>query len=274
MLEFGYQSLYTELTKDLAIRTGMEVKRIDYSGDSIVVTVKNHKEQTFELMEIKCQYLLCTVSIGVLQASLKQTKSTANQSLDSLETGVIDFVPPLPEWKCNSIESFGIGLLDKIVLQFPDDFNYENFDLTFVGEQAGEYPWIEFDARSNSALIWTGCRFADNMEMLDDKAIVGRLMEIIRYHHPDVPDPCFHYVTRWRQNPFTRGTYSYVRVGANQTDVANISLPVNNKIFFAGEATTGKDHLGTVHGNLPPFSLFCIGLPQLIYIYRCLLNRG
>jgi len=56
------------------------------------------------------------------------------------------------------------------------------------------------------------------------------------------------YVHNWRDDPFTRGAYAYVPVNGLD-DQRILAEPVENKLFFAGEATS-VGHIGTVHGAI------------------------
>jgi monoamine oxidase len=53
----------------------------------------------------------------------------------------------------------------------------------------------------------------------------------------------------WEADPFARGAYSYVRVGGMGAQ-AVLASPVENTLFFAGEATELAGHHATVHGAL------------------------
>lgn len=53
-------------------------------------------------------------------------------------------------------------------------------------------------------------------------------------------------VTKWRQDPFARGTYSYLGPRAEPGDYEAMACPTGN-LHFAGEATCGT-HPATVHG--------------------------
>ena len=56
-------------------------------------------------------------------------------------------------------------------------------------------------------------------------------------------------MANWVSDPFARGAYSYPTIEAEK-DQAEIRKPVNNRVFFAGEALyTGKD-TATVEGAL------------------------
>ncbi len=62
-----------------------------------------------------------------------------------------------------------------------------------------------------------------------------------------VPDPSDFVITRWRQDPFARGSYSYLARGSEREDRSVIAERFGDRVFFAGEAT----HLvypATVHG--------------------------
>jgi monoamine oxidase len=50
----------------------------------------------------------------------------------------------------------------------------------------------------------------------------------------------------WRADEFARGSYSYARPG-HADDRAVLAAPVDNRIFFAGEATS-PNFFSTVHG--------------------------
>jgi len=53
----------------------------------------------------------------------------------------------------------------------------------------------------------------------------------------------------WSSNPFSRGAYSYVRIGGVEVP-RQLGEPVAETLFFAGEATNAKGHTGTVYGAL------------------------
>ncbi len=51
----------------------------------------------------------------------------------------------------------------------------------------------------------------------------------------------------WLADPFARGAYSYAGVGGSEAGAA-LAVPVEDTIFFAGEATESDGDNGTVHG--------------------------
>jgi monoamine oxidase len=57
------------------------------------------------------------------------------------------------------------------------------------------------------------------------------------------------YFHDWQSDPFSRGAYSYGRVGADGAQQV-LAAPLEKTLFFAGEATDTSGHNGTVHGAI------------------------
>ena len=53
----------------------------------------------------------------------------------------------------------------------------------------------------------------------------------------------------WQTDPFSFGAYSYVKVGGGRAQ-RELAMPMENTLFFAGEATDFSGHHGTVHGAI------------------------
>ena len=61
-------------------------------------------------------------------------------------------------------------------------------------------------------------------------------MTQIRLIYPNAPNPVSATITRWGQDPFSNGAYSYPTTDTTVNDYLNMTTPVQNKLFFAGEA--------------------------------------
>jgi len=77
--------------------------------------------------------------------------------------------------------------------------------------------------------------------------IIDKAMVVLRAIYKNIPNPSNYQVTRWGQDKFTLGSYSFTAYGQTFEDYDILAEPVNNKLFFAGEATIGI-YMGTVHG--------------------------
>ena len=88
---------------------------------------------------------------------------------------------------------------------------------------------------------------AHDTETTDTKTLLseidGRLRKVFS---KAIPAPLEVIVTRWKRDPFTRGTYSYVGPRTRPEDYDIMAQSVGN-LHFAGEATCGS-HPATVHG--------------------------
>lgn len=69
------------------------------------------------------------------------------------------------------------------------------------------------------------------MENVSDDVIVGRCIAVLKGIFGDkaVPQPKETVVTRWRADPWARGSYSYVKIGSSGTDYDLLASPVKPK---------------------------------------------
>ncbi|MEL6973117.1 MAG: FAD-dependent oxidoreductase, partial [Bacteroidota bacterium] len=63
----------------------------------------------------------------------------------------------------------------------------------------------------------------------------------------EIPPPTQFLRTRWRQNEYTFGSYSFATNGTRSSDFDVFSEPITNQLFFGGEHTIAA-YRGTVHG--------------------------
>ena len=61
--------------------------------------------------------------------------------------------------------------------------------------------------------------------------------------------PTFALATRWFDDPYAYGSYSYLPKGVRAAKRAVLAAPVNQRLYFAGEATS-TDYPSTMHGAL------------------------
>ena len=244
----GYQQLPRALWRHpepLDVRTNKAVKSIKYSavGSQGKATVTCEDGESIEADKV-----VMAAPLGVLK----------EQS--------IQFDPPLPQWKKDSIRRMGFGLLNKLVLVFEkpfwdterDMFGLLRQHMTGTGNEQADYKegrgqfylfWNCIDTSGLPVLIaLMAGESAYYAEKASDAVLVAQCLEQLRncFGRSNVPQPIESVVTRWGSDRFARGTYSYVAAEARPGDYNLIAAPISN-LFFAGEATIAT-HPATVHG--------------------------
>lgn len=81
----------------------------------------------------------------------------------------------------------------------------------------------------------------------DDEVVAGVVADLRRIYGKDIPEPTAVTVTHWSNDEFARGVYSYIAVGASGEDYDVLAKPVEDTLFFAGEATN-REHPSTIAG--------------------------
>lgn len=222
----GYDQVTEKLAQDSHILLNHEVRQIDFTGN-LVDVLTNHGSY-------HANHVLVTVPLGVLQA------------------GRIAFNPSLPRSKRDAIRKTRMGIFNKVFLKFDSVFWDADYELIgYMGTGENDWPEIiNFHKIANIPVLLAfsaGAAGAKN-ESLSDEEVVGGLMASLRRMYGDsIPEPAGYQVTRWNNDPFSLGSYSYTPVGSKQSYRRQIGEPVENKIFFAGEATS-QYFPATVHG--------------------------
>ena len=75
------------------------------------------------------------------------------------------------------------------------------------------------------------------MENVSDDVIIGRSIAVLKsiFGNNAVPQPREAVVTRWRADPWSRGSYSYVAAGASGNDYDLLANPVTPKPIIPGK---------------------------------------
>ncbi|MGW8484108.1 flavin monoamine oxidase family protein [Microbacterium sp. NPDC055903] len=216
----GYDEIPHRIGAGLDIRREHVVTAIAYAPDGVTVVTDRGS--------FRAAQTILTVPLGVLKA------------------GDIAFSPALPSSAAGPIERLGMGVFNKIFLQFPERFWDEgSYVLRALGD-AGEHwhSWYDVSAVSGSPTLLTFAAgpFGRRIQELSDEVIVDEVVAALRsLYAGDVPEPSAHWVTRWGHERFTRGSYSYLAAGAPHDDVDGLADPVEGVLHIAGEATWGED---------------------------------
>jgi monoamine oxidase len=99
-------------------------------------------------------------------------------------------------------------------------------------------------------MFFTGGSTAKELSHLSNAEIVNQLItEIKKYIDPAYTNFTAKNftVSRWEQDPFAKGSYSYHAVETKESHFRTLSTPIDNKLYFIGEHTIEKVS-SNVHG--------------------------
>jgi monoamine oxidase len=114
--------------------------------------------------------------------------------------------------------------------------------------------WTQYP--DNTALLtgWLAGPKAENWKDAGDSAILFEALKAISNFFAMSPEMvsqllAYSLVTNWINDPFSLGAYSYATPETPQAR-KQLSLPLENTLFFAGEALYDGPEMGTVEGAL------------------------
>lgn len=222
----SYAAIVENLAQGLDIKLNTRVTKINYQNKNIKIETNKG--------EITADKVIVTLPLGTLQKN------------------IVQFDPPLPSTKMSSLNNLGMGLLNRVVLKFPQPFwpiEYRGINLA-----AQHHPFISFFinlfyyTRQPVLMGAIGGDNARKLELLADSEIVElALTELRKGFGNAVPQPENYLITRWGQDPFCYGAYSYIPVNASNHDYEVLANPITDQLFFAGEATH-KQYPASTHG--------------------------
>ncbi len=222
----GYSQITNGLAQGLDIRLKEMVTRISYGADGVEVETSSGV--------FSGEKAIVTLPLGVLkQASVK-------------------FEPSLPARKQAAIDRLAMGVLNKVYLKFPKVFwNEEIESFVFMGDEVGEWSdWMSFVPYVGAPVLMAfhGGAKGFAIEELSDDAILAGAMKTLRVIYGDaIPEPEGYLITRWGKDPFSFGAYSHIPPFASGDDYDALFEPVDDVLYFAGEATS-REYPATQHG--------------------------
>lgn len=216
----GYLEIVQCLARDLEIRKNMVVRKITYADEKVMA-------ETDSGDKFSADYCLVTLPLGVLKKNL------------------VHFDPALPDAKTKAINDLAMGVFDKVYLRFAKRFWSPDYTwIEYAHEQADKWPMFfnlaKFTKQPLLVAFNVG-RFALELEERDSASIISQCMLVLRkMYGAEIPDPVSTKCTAWGKDPFAYGSYSYVPVNASVSLYDDLGAPVNNLLFFAGEACNSK----------------------------------
>ncbi|WNC13648.1 FAD-dependent oxidoreductase [Brevibacillus brevis] len=171
--------------------------------------------------------------------------------LGVLKSGSVAFSPELPLRKQEAIDRLDTGLMNKLYLHFPHVFWEQDADTIRLESPSGdaqEYVNLHKFTGQPVLLASFTAQAAAELEKWSDEQITEHAMAaLVRQYGDSIPHPTASKSTRWASDPFARGSYSYHSAVTSGEDMRILGESVNNRLFFAGEATN-PDNCASVHG--------------------------
>jgi monoamine oxidase len=240
-IKVGYASLIEWLVTGLpcdALHLQTTVREIRWEQNQVEVLADTpNGERIFSATR-----LIVTVPLGVLKAS-------------SGTPGAIQFIPTLSQ-KRAALEHLEVGHVIKLMICFKERFWESDARFAVVTSFDEGIPtwWTQAPLISNVLTGWAGGPAGEKLVNLSREELLNRAIESLSrifaksavWLHECIDNVYYH---DWSNDPFCRGAYSYPKVGGLKA-AQTLGEPVNDTIFFAGEATDSLGAYGTVHAAL------------------------
>lgn len=240
-----YDVLMNSIAKE-CIENGVEfflsaaAQKISYAKDNVMVAASDRK--------FSASRIIITVPLGVLRAD-KESKA------------FIDFDPPLPDPYRNAINKLGYGGVIKFILQFKAAFwkdapTGELKDMGFLFSDTEKIPtwWTQDTCKLPLLTGWMAGKRSehflyDNEEDLLHKAI-ETLARLLKREKDFIKEQLSaHKIIDWNKDEYALGAYSYSVVNGTEM-IETLAAPVEQTLYFAGEALNADGSIATVEAAL------------------------
>ena len=222
----GFDKVANSLATGIDVRLNTIVKAVHSLNDA--VRIKTDKG------DVVADAVLVTVPLGVLKR------------------GVISFKPDLPRETRNAIDRIGMGVVNKFLCVWRESFWDERLQyLGLTPETKGKFNYFLNAKRfiqSNALMTFAFGDYALETESMTDTEVTDEIVKHLRIiYGAGVPQPMHLLRTKWGQDEFTFGSYSFVSNRSRSSEFDRFKGPINGRMFFAGEHTS-RDYRATVHG--------------------------
>ncbi|MDQ2890669.1 MAG: FAD-dependent oxidoreductase [Gemmatimonadota bacterium] len=261
----GYDRITAHLAHAVydAIELNTVVTGVEWQRGDVLVRCRTPDG---DVREFRATTVIVTVPVGVLQA-------------DARETGAITFTPEIPVVR-DALSGLAMGAVIRTVFAFTERFWEKGLrnaptnggaglsSLSFLHSPGSAFPvwWTPFPVRAPVLVGWLGGPPAAELAGQSDAEIERLALRDLASHLGTTYERLAGLVTgswmhNWERDPFARGAYSYAVVGGAGA-ARKLARPVEQTVFFAGEATDTHGHSGTVEGALATGSRAARGVLQ------------
>ena len=223
-LHEGYGRLFEALAEGLPVARNTAVSRVDHTGRTIRL------ETARGTVAAKC--VIVTVPTSIIAGE------------------IIRFDPPLPD-KIEAAAGLPLGVDDKLFMSLEGQLPGVDHDTYLVGSTTSRET-MSYQVRPldrPAIYCFFGGRFAAALEREGERAMFAFAAgELARLFGNNVRRQLAHLAaTAWQRDPWARGSYSYALPG-RADDRGVLAAPVDDRLFFAGEATS-PNFFSTAHGG-------------------------
>lgn len=220
----GYDRVVARMAAGLNLRLGVPVERVTWSPGRVELGLPDGER-------IAARHVIITVPLGVLQA------------------GCPLFDPPLPAAKQQAIAAIAMGHVSKLLLWF-DRRLWGELEILSTDGRVATW-WDVASAAVPTLMGYTGGPPALALAALGEQGAIDLgLAELAQLLGVDLrPHLLGGRLADWSRDPWSGGAYSYSPVGMGDARAA-LAAPLEQTLFFAGEATLTDGHLATVHGAI------------------------
>jgi monoamine oxidase len=236
----GYDRLPAWLARDLGddLHLGTPVREIAWERGKAELRLENGSQVT-------ARGVVVTVPLGVLQAPPD-------------EPGGIRFHPDPPGLR-KTLGLLAMGPVIRLVFgfrEFPWQGRSDLARLRFLqtADETFRVWWTAYPLRTPSLVAWSGgppaAAISHKKPAEIETAALRTLAEHTGISRRRITSRLLGVWSHdWKADPFSRGAYSYARVGGSKAAKA-LAKPVEKTLFFAGEAVDEEGRTGTVEGAI------------------------
>ncbi|HZZ29284.1 MAG TPA: NAD(P)/FAD-dependent oxidoreductase [Pirellulales bacterium] len=253
-LQAGYGSLMEHLyagakRKNVKVVLKRVVSDVKWKPGSVEISCVGHGRKTY------CsRFAITTLPLGILQLPPKTN-------------GAVRFSPNLPQ-KREAAMRIGFGPVVKLVLKFHEPFwedrrlvRHQTLagnlkDAVFFHDTQATFPtiWTMLPLRLPILTAWAGGPRANVLSDLSKAELVEAALDSVSHVFGLSKQKLTVLLDKvlthnWPADPFSRGAYSYEMVNGSAAR-AQLAKPIENTLFFAGEATDNTGQASTVAGAL------------------------
>ena len=227
----GYSQFFARYSEGLPIRFNSAVEQIEWRSGNVTVSTA---QATFTAS--RC---VITIPIGVLQS------------------GQPRFSPALPIAKQHAIATYRMEGATKLIYVF--DQLLWDADLVYMAHATGRVGrwWTPMYRSDTPFAVLTAFLTADLAQTIDSlteaealqigleegSSLLGISISTLQHHLQQQRR------VSWAHDPFARGGYAYIPVGGTKAR-AEMNEPIDDTLYFAGEAYATMSNPQTVHGAM------------------------